>query len=241
MEPITAPLVPTHALVRALQELGSGDIDAAGGKGANLGELIRAGFPVPDGFVLTTAAYARAAEAAGADPGDPAAAGSRLGGATVPPEIATAVREGYHAMGAGRVAVRSSATAEDLPDASFAGQQDTILDVEGDDAVLDAVRRCWASLFNERAVAYRATHRVDELAVRLKASFQSAGLWSDAYLGDRHAWFFAVLELLKPRAKRLDDFAVQGRFFFSDAIEESRLAGGVEIKRNAASANAPRN
>jgi glutamyl-tRNA synthetase len=59
----------------------------------------------------------------------------------------------------------------------------------------------------------------DELARRVKPSFEQAGVWSDEYLGDRHAWFYAILELLKPRAKRLDDFVAQGRFFFSDAIE----------------------
>jgi len=158
--------------VRRLTELSAKDIDVAGGKGANLGELVRAGFPVPDGFVLTTDAYSLAATAAGIDPRDPTGARSRLVDATMPVVIANAVREAYRAIGAGRVAVRSSATAEDLPDASFAGQQDTILDVEGDDAVLDAVRRCWASLFNDRAVAYRATRGVDEDAVRLAVVVQ---------------------------------------------------------------------
>src|SRR5438105_2796928 len=120
MGPIAAPLDLTQTLVRSLRELGAADVGAAGGKGANLGELIHAGFPVPDGFVLTTVAYARVAEAAGVDPGDPAGARSRLGGASVPPDIATALGDGYRAIGAGRVAVRSSATAEDLPDPSFA-------------------------------------------------------------------------------------------------------------------------
>ena len=222
MEPITAPLVPTHALVRALQELGSGDIDAAGGKGANLGELIRAGFPVPDGFVLTTVAYALAAEAAGVDPGDPAGARTRLDGATVPPEIAAAVREGYRAIGAGRVAVRSSATAEDLPEASFAGQQDTILEVEGEDAVLDAVRRCWASLFNERAVAYRATHRVDERAVRLAVVVQRmveadvAGVLftADPITGTRGR---AAINAVRGLGERLVSGAVNPDYFLVDA------------------------
>ena len=172
MESITVPQARPVALVRGLRELGRGDIDAAGGKGANLGELVRAGFPVPDGFVLTTAAYARAAEAAGVDPGDPAAARTGLAAARMPFEIATAVGDAYRALGGGRVAVRSSATAEDLPDASFAGQQDTLLEIQGQDAVLDAVRRCWASLFNARAVAYRATHGVDEHAVRLAVVVQ---------------------------------------------------------------------
>jgi pyruvate,water dikinase len=158
--------------VRRLDELGAKDIAVAGGKGANLGELVRAGFPVPDGFVLTTDAYALAAAAARVDPRDPAGARTRLVDAALPAEIAAAARGAYRAIGAGRVAVRSSATAEDLPDASFAGQQDTILGVEGDDAVLDAVRRCWASLFNDRAVTYRATHDVDEHAVRLAVVVQ---------------------------------------------------------------------
>jgi pyruvate,water dikinase len=158
--------------VRRLEELGATDIAVAGGKGANLGELVRAGFAVPDGFVLTTDAYALAAQAAGVDPRDPAGARTRLVEAALPAEIAAAVRGAYRAIGAGKVAVRSSATAEDLPDASFAGQHDTILGVVGDDAVLDAVRRCWASLFNDRAVAYRATHDVDEQAVRLAVVVQ---------------------------------------------------------------------
>jgi phosphoenolpyruvate synthase/pyruvate phosphate dikinase len=114
------------ALTVGLADLTNQDIAVAGGKGANLGELVRAGLPVPDGFVVTTEAYDWAAAEAGVDPRDAAGA---------------------------RVAVRSSATAEDLPEASFAGQQDTLLNVEGEDAVLDAVRHCWASLWNERAVA----------------------------------------------------------------------------------------
>jgi len=158
-------------LVASLSALGARDIVVAGGKGANLGELIRAGFPVPDGFVITTDAYVDAASAAGVDPRDPVDARDRLTSKPVPAEIADVIRDSYRAL-TGRVAVRSSATAEDLPEASFAGQQDTILDVDGEDALLDAVRRCWASLWNERAVAYRATHEVDEQALRLAVVVQ---------------------------------------------------------------------
>jgi len=158
-------------LVVPLSTLGAHDLPIAGGKGANLGELIHAGFPVPDGFVITTDAYVAAASAAGVDPKDATGARAKLIDMTMPAEIANAVRDAYRALG-GRVAVRSSATAEDLPEASFAGQQDTILDVEGDDALLDAVRRCWASLWNERAVSYRATHAVDERALRLAVVVQ---------------------------------------------------------------------
>ena len=154
-------------LVRSLDELTAADLPDAGGKGANLGELRRAHFPVPDGFVITSAAYALAAEAAGVTGETPATARVRLVASPVPSGIADAVREAYRALGSPDVAVRSSATAEDLPDASFAGQQDTILNVSGEDAVLDAVRRCWASLWNDRAVAYRQTHEVPAEGLRL--------------------------------------------------------------------------
>src|SRR5690606_4573036 len=119
-----------------------------GGKAANLGEMAAAGERVPPGFCVTTAAYA-----AGEVP-------------------AEAVAEAYARMGGGPVAVRSSATAEDLPDASFAGQQDTYLGVEGADAVVDAVRRCWASLDNERATAYREANEIDRAGVRMAVVVQ---------------------------------------------------------------------
>lgn len=161
----------TQQLVVPLSALSARDLPIAGGKGANLGELIRAGFPVPEGFVITTDAYLAAASAAAVDSKDPAAARMRLTGAAMPEEISIALRGAYRALG-GRVAVRSSATAEDLPEASFAGQQDTILDVEGEDALFDAIRRCWASLWNERAISYRATNAVDERALRLAVVVQ---------------------------------------------------------------------
>ena len=155
-----------------LSTLRASDIGVAGGKAANLGELIAAGFAVPDGFVLTTTAYAAAARAAKIDPSRPDDAADRLRATAVPPVVATAATKAYDQLGAGRVAVRSSATAEDLPGASFAGQQDTFLDVEGDEALLDAVRRCWASLWNERAVAYRADHGIDDEGVALAVVVQ---------------------------------------------------------------------
>jgi phosphohistidine swiveling domain-containing protein len=159
-------------LVRTLADLRATDLPVAGGKGANLGELIGAGFPVPDGFVITTTAYALAAEAAGVAPDAPASARVRLVASPVPAAIADAVRDAYRALGSPSVAVRSSATAEDLPEASFAGQQDTILGVAGEDALLDAIRKCWASLWNERAVAYRETHGVDRHGLRLAVVVQ---------------------------------------------------------------------
>jgi pyruvate, water dikinase len=122
-------------------ELRLDQVELVGGKCANLGELTQAGFPVPPGFAVTTAAYER-------------------------DDIAAAVGEAYAKLGrhVGRadppVAVRSSAIAEDMPDASFAGVQDTYLWICGLDAVLDGVRRCWASFHNPEAIAYREAHAI---------------------------------------------------------------------------------
>lgn len=157
-----------------------GMLDEVGGKAANLGELTRAGLPVPPGWVLTTRAYQEAAEAAGLGPivaaggeGLARAARTRLLETPVPPAVEQAVREAYGRLGdETAVAVRSSATAEDLPFASFAGQQDTYLNVVGPQAVLDAVRRCWASLWTDRAVAYRESNGIDHARVRLAVVVQ---------------------------------------------------------------------
>lgn len=135
--------------VRWLDDIGRSDLAVAGGKGANLGELTRAGFDVPWGFVVTTRAYhAFLSEAGLADaiaqaagsvvPDDPASAqaasraiATLFDGADVPADLAAEVTSAYGLLGAGSVAVRSSATAEDLAEASFAGQQETFLDVVG--------------------------------------------------------------------------------------------------------------
>ena len=155
-----------------LSEVDHEDTALAGGKGANLGDLKQAGFPVPDGFVLTTEAYGLAAGAAHVDPSRPAEAADRLRNSPVPDAVAAAIRKAYAALGSGGVAVRSSATAEDLPGASFAGQQDTYLDVRGDEEVIDAVRRCWASLWNDRAVAYRKANGIADTEVSLAVVVQ---------------------------------------------------------------------
>ena len=177
-------------LVLALDLVGAGQLPDVGGKAANLGELLRAGLPVPAGFCLTTQAYRRATAPAGLGvvhaglaataPDDlpglarlAAAARSLVLAADIPADIAGAVRDAYTALGTDTpVAVRSSATAEDLPFASFAGQQDTFLNVVGADAVLAAVRQCWASLWTDRAVSYRATHGISPSAVSLAVVVQ---------------------------------------------------------------------
>jgi rifampicin phosphotransferase len=159
-------------IVRPLAGIRASDLGTVGGKAANLGELVANGFPVPDGFVLTTDAYQAAAAAAGVVASRPEEAAERLRTVDIPLAVANAALDAYGGLGGGAVAVRSSATAEDLPGASFAGQQDTYLGVEGDEQVLDAIRRCWASLWNERAIAYRRDHRIDDAGVGLAVVVQ---------------------------------------------------------------------
>lgn len=187
--------------VRDFGEVGRGDVAMAGGKGANLGELAQAGFPVPPGFVLTTAAYADFVEAnglaqriletatlpSGGGGTDYDAAAQRIRalftGGVMPEEIARELREAYSRLsrraaapadGAAdlSVAVRSSATAEDLASASFAGQQDTYLNVRGSGDLAAAVIDCWASLWNARAMAYRAREGLDPATMRLAVVVQ---------------------------------------------------------------------
>ncbi len=160
-----------------------------GGKAANLGELTNAKLPVPPGFCVTTTAYALVAAGlqsvldAHAQAGGDAqrltdmaqAARNCILAATIPTEIADAITAAYGVLGSGEpipVAVRSSATAEDLPIASFAGQQDTYLNIVGVEAVLDAVQRCWASLWTDRAVSYRESLGLDQSNVKLAVVVQ---------------------------------------------------------------------
>ncbi|TWF80779.1 pyruvate,water dikinase [Pseudonocardia hierapolitana] len=165
--------------VLALDETGA-DLATVGGKGASLATLRRAGLPVPPGFHVTTAAYRRFVAdhdlqdriVAAAATGDSDAIAALFAAHEVPDELAAPIRAAYTALGEPAVAVRSSATAEDLPGASFAGQQDTYLDIRGADAVVDAVRRCWASLWTARAIEYRRRERIDPGDVALAVVVQ---------------------------------------------------------------------
>lgn len=185
------------SLVVNLRRLGSASLESVGGKALNLGRLAAADFPVPLGFCLTTAGYLKAAPAEleaiaarldgvgldGVGPDGGGLADEERNGlaqrareavvaAPVPPDVEAAIREVYAALGSGPAAVRSSATAEDLPFASFAGQQDSFMDVVGADAVVDAVRRCWASLWTDRAVAYRTANGISHREVGLAVVVQ---------------------------------------------------------------------
>jgi phosphohistidine swiveling domain-containing protein len=174
-------------------EIGKQDIALVGGKGANLGELSRAGLPVPPGYVVTTRAYDAFVEVSGIkgevvalasvpraeDPAgfEEVAQGIRalFSGGKVPQEMADEIRAAYQELGEDgeiAVAVRSSATAEDLAGASFAGQQETYLNVRGAEALLEAVENCWASLWTARAMAYRTRQGIAPETVSLAVVVQ---------------------------------------------------------------------
>lgn len=178
-------------LVLALDDP-SASLSSVGGKGSSLARLAAAGLPVPPGFHITTMAYrlfvARhglqeqiLADVSTASPDQPATCevaaqtiATLFAQYPIPDEVASAVRQAYIRLGGGDlpVAVRSSATAEDLPDLSFAGQQETYLNIRGDQMVLDAVKRCWASLWTARAIGYRTLHGISPQDVSLAVVVQ---------------------------------------------------------------------
>ncbi len=186
---------PNTPLVVDFTQVSKDDTALVGGKGANLGELSQAGFPVPPGFIITSDAYFSFLKdnkldhkikklLVGLDPEDSRTLHSRalliqkeiLKG-RLPKNLQNEIIKRYRALyktdaKAVYVAVRSSATAEDLPDASFAGQQKTFLNVHGEENLLRAVVRCFASLFEPRAIYYRALHKYDHLKIGLAVPIQ---------------------------------------------------------------------
>lgn len=169
------------------------DLPYVGGKGANLGEMFSSGIPVPDGFVVTAKAYydfldATAlrqkilTELSGLDTDDSVGlkqASDNIKTAIIAAKMTESLKkeitEAYHHLSGEHnalVAVRSSATAEDLPDASFAGQQETYLNIQGSDAVIEHVQKCWASLFEARAIFYRTENGFDHLKVGIAVPVQ---------------------------------------------------------------------
>ncbi|HAX71432.1 MAG TPA: PEP/pyruvate-binding domain-containing protein [Anaerolineales bacterium] len=172
----------------------SATLENVGGKGLSLAKMIQAGFPVPDGFHVTTDAYHTFVDAndlqpkilsalKDADPALPATletASTTIGRffaeAVIPPEIASDIAAAYLELDTSHltlpVAVRSSATAEDLPESSFAGQQETFLNIRGEEDLLDEVKKCWASLWTARAIAYRIKNNIDQNTVALAVVVQ---------------------------------------------------------------------
>ena len=182
MKPFTLPLSDSQAM-----------LENVGGKGMSLAKMIQAGFPVPDGFHIKTEAYRAFVDANNlqakilsalkdADPSLPATLEvvsvsiSRLfAESKIPNEISSAITDAYLKLETSHlnpVAVRSSATAEDLPEASFAGQQETFLNIREEEALLDAVKQCWASLWTARAIAYRIKNNIDQNTVALAVVVQ---------------------------------------------------------------------
>lgn len=178
------------------ENLNKNDISIAGGKGANLGELTQAGIPVPPGFVITSETYDHFMNETGIygevlsildsiDVHDTKKLQQSaekikgiITGVEVPEDIKTLILEAYNALcqKIGEedvyVAIRSSATAEDLPEASFAGQQDTFLNIKGSKNIIDFVRKCWASLFEARAIFYREENNFEHSKVYIAVVVQ---------------------------------------------------------------------
>ena len=179
-----------HKTIVWFNEVTKEDIALVGGKGANLGEMTNADIPVPPGFIVTSDTYFDFLKQAQLndkirellEPVDvddsrqlqqiAAQVRQVISSAPIPAEIAKEIEQAYAKMGGGLVAVRSSATAEDLPDASFAGQQRTFLNIQGEKEVVTAVQECWASLFEARAIFYRVQQNFDHFKVGIAVPVQ---------------------------------------------------------------------
>lgn len=227
------------AAVTPLARLSRADVAVAGGKGANLGELTRAGLPVPPGFVVGAPAYAAFRAAGGLDERltralagldvddttalERAAQACRelVATAPLPPELADAIAAAYRELGeevdAPPVAVRSSATAEDTASASFAGMNETFLNVIGITGLLDAVRRCWASLFGARTLFYRAKRGFPLVEIDIAVVVQRQVAATRA----------GVMFTLDPASGREDRIVIEGAF----GLGESVVSGAVTPDR----------
>jgi pyruvate,water dikinase len=183
-------LLQDYKLIAWFDEVGRNDVSLVGGKGANLGEMTKADIPVPPGFIVTADTYFRFVQQSklleeieerlrSLDADDSAKLQQVaseikgvIGSAPMPQDVAEAIAQAYRKLGGGLVAVRSSATAEDLPEASFAGQQRTFLNVQGEREVVAAVQGCWASLFEPRAIFYRVQQGFSHLKVGIAVPVQ---------------------------------------------------------------------
>jgi pyruvate,water dikinase len=178
-------------LIIPLTEVDAEAWPLAGGKAAQLGTMLRGGLPVPPGFCVTTEAFRRGMNS----------------------DLERAITAAYEALGSGPVAVRSSATAEDLPDASFAGQQETFLNVEGTRTVLQAVQACWQSLFTERAVAYRKDRGIPDESVAMAVLVQRMVQAEAA----------GVLFTLNPVTGALDELVIEAARGLGDQVVSARV------------------
>ncbi len=238
MSTTSTPFTPKLDAIRPFARLDREDVAYAGGKGANLGELTAAGLPVPEGFVIGAPAYAAFCEQTGlrehlgelldaVDVEDTAAlqaasvAARDLFDATPMPEpLQREIRSAYERLAGGDsipVAVRSSATAEDTADTSFAGMNETFLNTRGADAVIDAVRRCWRSLFGARTIYYRGVNGFGQadmdIAVVVQRQLQSTRA--------------GVMFTVNPATGRRDELVIEGSFGLGEAV----VSGSVSPDR----------
>ncbi len=224
--------------VRSFSELSKEDVPLAGGKGANLGELVRAGAPVPPGFVITSRAFDRFLEETGVrtqildrvaklDVDDTEALRttaealkSVVTAKETPPAIQDAVRQSYFALGkeVGEenpfVAVRSSATAEDTAETSFAGMNETFLNVKGPDELVESVKKCWASLYGGRVLFYRRKHNIPEERMSIAVAVQVM-VESDAA---------GVMFTVNPATGDPDTIVIESSFGLGDAVVSGSIS-----------------
>ncbi len=225
--------------VKPFAELSRADVAYAGGKGANLGELTAAGIPVPPGFVVGAPAYAEFCEAGGLrgriterlqdlDVDDTEALSAAavevramVEAEPIPAGVEERIRASYADLEEGSekapVAVRSSATAEDTEEASFAGMNETMLNVQGADAVVEAVRRCWSSLFGGRTVFYRAKRGFGQADMDIAIVVQRQILSTRA----------GVMFTIDPASGAEDRLVIEGSFGLGEAV----VSGSVSPDR----------
>lgn len=217
-------------------------IEMVGGKGMSLSKLLTAGIPVPDGFHVTTASYQTFVEINhiqpkinklldGIDSNNTSQLedvskqiGVLFHNGAMPQEVSDAIKTAYDELGNISVAIRSSATAEDLPDASFAGQQDTYLNIQGENEVLAAVKRCWASLWTARAIAYRVKNDIKQEAVALAVVVQKLA-FSDAS---------GVMFTLNPINGRRSEMIINAAWGLGEAVVSSLVTPDtIVVDKNA--------
>ncbi|MBU0536515.1 MAG: hypothetical protein KKE20_06100 [Nanoarchaeota archaeon] len=216
--------------IKLFKDIRKEDIPLVGGKGANLGELASIGLPVPDGFVITARAYDRFITEAGIkDKIQKLLSGldvedterlNKIAGeirelildSSMPAGLIAEIEKQYSKMN-DFVAVRSSATAEDLPDASFAGQQDTFLNIKGNDQVLDAVKRCFASLFTPRAIYYREKNKFAHDNVYLAVVVQKM------VNADKAGVIFSV----NPVTNNREEIIIEGAYGLGESVVSGEL------------------
>ncbi len=202
--------------VLPFDEVSKDDAQLVGNKGLRLAEMAQAGLPVLPGFCVTTAAYRAFLSHNGLEvavtSGDEAVVRAHVAMAELPPAVAEAILEAYEGL-RDSVAVRSSATAEDRQDASFAGQYDTFLNVTGAGAVLDRVRACWAGLWSERALAYMREQGLNPLQADMGVVVQRQG----------QARAAGVLFTLNPLTGREEEMVVEAVWGLGEAVVSGRV------------------